>query len=121
MLRAPAMARLLRPAALGPMSASPARHQGTQPDKVEVFVDGQSVLVDPGTTVLQVRSAIPLATDLTQNGIRRSLCLGVRVGSSNVIRPASVKFVTKSWTISVQTLFLTRITMRLLLEILNLL
>jgi NADH dehydrogenase (ubiquinone) Fe-S protein 1 len=24
------------------------------PDKVEVFIDGQPVLVDPGTTVLQV-------------------------------------------------------------------
>ncbi|KAF0291374.1 NADH-ubiquinone oxidoreductase subunit, mitochondrial [Amphibalanus amphitrite] len=53
MLRAPAIARLLRPAALRAASAGSARQQGTQPDKIEVFVDGQSVLVDPGTTVLQ--------------------------------------------------------------------
>lgn len=26
------------------------------PEKIEVFVDDQKVLVDPGTTVLQVRS-----------------------------------------------------------------
>lgn len=26
------------------------------PEKVEVFIDGQPVLVDPGTTVLQVNS-----------------------------------------------------------------
>lgn len=34
-----------------------ARNQQTQalPEKVEVFVDGKKVLVDPGTTVLQVQ------------------------------------------------------------------
>lgn len=29
------------------------------PEKIEVFVDGISVMVDPGTTVLQVRSTAP--------------------------------------------------------------
>ena len=28
------------------------------PEKIECFVDGKKVLVDPGTTVLQVRSRI---------------------------------------------------------------
>ncbi|XP_043231894.1 NADH-ubiquinone oxidoreductase 75 kDa subunit, mitochondrial-like [Amphibalanus amphitrite] len=58
MLRAPAIARLLRPAALRAASAGSARQQGTQPDKIEVFVDGQSVLVDPGTTVLQAAAMV---------------------------------------------------------------
>lgn len=35
-----------------------ARCQSTAPEKIEVFVDGQSVLVDPGTTVLQAAAMI---------------------------------------------------------------
>lgn len=41
-------------------SSSPQHVRGTAnvakaPEKIEVFVDGVSVMVDPGTTVLQVR------------------------------------------------------------------
>lgn len=58
MLRAPAIARLLGRPVLQSVSAASARLQATQPDKIEVFVDGQSVLVDPGTTVLQAAAMI---------------------------------------------------------------
>lgn len=54
MLRSPAIARLLLQPALRPAALTGARGQATAPEKIEVFVDGQSVLVDPGTTVLQV-------------------------------------------------------------------
>lgn len=31
-----------------------ARHQSSAPEKIEVFIDDQPVMVEPGTTVLQV-------------------------------------------------------------------
>jgi len=41
--------------ALGSQLTAIARSTATKaPEKIEVFVDDQSVLVDPGTTVLQV-------------------------------------------------------------------
>lgn len=35
-----------------------ARHQSSAPEKIEVFIDDQPVMVEPGTTVLQVGAGI---------------------------------------------------------------
>ncbi len=52
MLRAPlSRAWLVSRQLVAPASS---RMQSTAPEKIEVFVDDKSVLVDPGTTVLQV-------------------------------------------------------------------
>lgn len=57
MLRAP-LARTLALGARGPTLAvirTTATTPAKVPEKIEVFVDDQSVMVEPGTTVLQVR------------------------------------------------------------------
>jgi len=58
MLRVPVVARLLGRPACQQLSATAVRSQGTAPEKIEVYVDGQTVLVDPGTTVLQAAAMI---------------------------------------------------------------
>jgi hypothetical protein len=59
MLRIPLM-RVLNPVSSARCLTQASRTNSTQapaaaPEKVEVFIDDKSVLVDPGTTVLQVR------------------------------------------------------------------
>jgi len=55
--------RVARPAASAAAQASAGRPLSSAPpppapEKIECFIDGKKVLVDPGTTVLQVNSSV---------------------------------------------------------------
>ena len=54
MLRAPLSRALLVSRQLAPSLSGNRLNSTAAPEKVEVFVDDKSVLVEPGTTVLQV-------------------------------------------------------------------